>query len=124
MERTSTIEINGKTYTLCYNMRASFKMKDIKPLKKKDPSMYEAMEYYLDMLYPLLEGGAEYERAFLGKESTFDLTREQLSAFFCPNDFALVVKSVNEAMGVGTQREIEVTEEKKQETAPQQEKTA
>ena len=99
------IEIAGKKYPLNYSIRASRKITEL-PELGDDAILQDAYEHNIHYLFVLLEEGANYKKRFLGEDGGFELSEEDLMAYFPPTDTEEIVKAVQDAMTAGTQREV------------------
>ena len=99
------IEIAGKKYPLNYSIRASRKITEL-PKLGDDAILQDAYEHNIHYLFVLLEEGADYKKRFLGEDGGFELSEEDLMAYFPPTDTEEIVKAVQDAMTAGTQREV------------------
>ena len=99
------IEIAGKKYPLNYSIRASRKITEL-PKLGDDAILQDAYEHNIHYLFVLLEEGADYKKRFLGEDGGFELSEEDLMAYFSPTDTEEIVKAVQDAMTAGTQREV------------------
>ena len=98
----TAIEIAGKQYPLNYSIRASRKITEL-PKLGDDAILQDAYEHNIHYLFVLLEEGADYKKRFLGEDGGFELSEEDLMAYFSPTDPEEIVKAVQDAMTAGTQ---------------------
>lgn len=118
MNRTTTLQLAGKQYPLNFSVAAARQIDERYGGMEKLSQAFDGgsigrmMGTLSDVMYLLMQQGAAYEKLVNGREVELP-TAEELDVLMGMQDFAVIQKTLFEAMGVGAKATVEVAPDAK-----------